>query len=745
MWIFNLLLFEILCPWLVLSQYTGPVIDAQLSQINSGLIAEELKLSQLMSNVISLISQTTTNLQTQNKTMTALQQQIMTNLYTSLQDLATLLTDLSTLSNYWSYNSILTCDDANQKETEIDFNIRYFKEMGAKVWSNNTKLTVQNNLVSYYAFFAYSTLIYNYNNGATQQQQVAQVISNTTSVILEFNNYYFMLSKAVYNESVINTYLSLFKNQYCKCPSNFSSAGSVNLTTLETNVQTVEQPLVSLEALVISAANAALTNANTAVGTFASNTALWLVTNINRVITFLTNLATTNTYYNITWNSVNACSDLKVRTSFISLKYRQYNQAWFASLSNTTAAYSLHGSLNITAALYKLTSDQSLAIAALIGSLKVLEPLMSNYSAQLSYSAGKMMRIYLDMMLLGDTYCSCTTTSTTTSTTVPTTPSPNIACALWITYYLDAAPTVNGFSAGKSLKGYDAWVARAAVGTYFIPGRVQVEATTGFYVDYLRLEMMKTAEIEYLVVPSGCICAWKDPTTANSSIGLVHSPDPKYSYVIGRVTFSSGLVQISKVQSATYMQTYIDDTGKEQTNAATEILVCESSVNTAVQPTITFANAACAVWRTYILDSSPIYNGFLVNGLSILNTTFYVGRGWYGNQHNPGRLEIGVGVYVTRTSEQKIVSEIDYLVVTKGCSCSWTDPYTAIAMKGMILVADYNFHWAVGKKTLSTGQISIAKINTQSLENRYIDENNIEQIDMLPEAILVCQNSKTWP
>ncbi|KAG5666325.1 hypothetical protein PVAND_014360 [Polypedilum vanderplanki] len=144
-----------------------------------------------------------------------------------------------------------------------------------------------------------------------------------------------------------------------------------------------------------------------------------------------------------------ACSDLSVRTSYVSLKYWQYTQAWFASLSNTTATYSLHGSLNITAALYKLTSDQSLAFAALIGSLKVLEPLMSNYSAQLSYSAGKMMKIYLDMMLLGDTYCSCITTSTTTSTTVPTTPSPNIACALWMQYYLDAAPTVNGFSAGK--------------------------------------------------------------------------------------------------------------------------------------------------------------------------------------------------------------------------------------------------------------------------------------------------------
>ncbi|KAG5667125.1 hypothetical protein PVAND_015124 [Polypedilum vanderplanki] len=53
---------------------------------------------------------------------------------------------------------------------------------------------------------------------------------------------------------------------------------------------------------------------------------------------------------------------------------------------------------------------------------------MSNYSAQLAYSGGKMMRIYLDMIFLGVTYCSCSDLSTTTTpkTTIATTTKPAI-------------------------------------------------------------------------------------------------------------------------------------------------------------------------------------------------------------------------------------------------------------------------------------------------------------------------------
>ncbi|KAG5667126.1 hypothetical protein PVAND_015125 [Polypedilum vanderplanki] len=341
---FSLLLpFGILCPWLVLSQYTGPIIDAQLSQINSGLMTEETKLSQQIKTLISTINQTNSNLQTQNKTLTTLQQKLITNFYASFQDLSNLLTDLSTLKNFWPYTNVTTCADASRKETEIDFNIRYFEMIGAKVWSNLTRLTAQYNWVAYNGFLAYSTIITKFNNGTMVQQQISQTMALTGGLMAEYNNYYMMLTKAVVNESTINVYLSFFRSQYCKCPTNFSSAGNTNLTTLTTNVQYVEQPLQQFSFV---ACNKCQSNCH-----------------------FLTNLVTTNTYYNITWNTVKACSDLSVRTSYVSLKYWQYTQAWFGALANTTATYALQGSLNTTAAFYKLNTSQSTAFAALIGSM----------------------------------------------------------------------------------------------------------------------------------------------------------------------------------------------------------------------------------------------------------------------------------------------------------------------------------------------------------------------------------------
>ncbi|KAG5667536.1 hypothetical protein PVAND_015515 [Polypedilum vanderplanki] len=422
--IFLLFLFTISC---VNSQYTGPMIDTQLSQINTNLMTEETKIKTQATALLTNVNAAAKILQTQNKTMTAFQARLITNLFASLQDLSALLADLATVNNIGPYTNTTTCASANQKETEINFNVRFFYQTSSQVYSNVTKLGGINNWVGYNAFMTTSTLLANFNNGAIQQAAITAVISSTSNLILEYNNYNLMLAKAIFNETTINTYLTFFKNQYCSCPTTISSNMTANLSTLAANVQTIETPLLSLESAVISAAQTALTSANNFANVLSdpNSSAVWLSIQVNRTITFLTYLITTNSFCPNTWNTVNACTDLNDRTSFIQLKYRQYTLAWACSLKNTTlnAAYQLN--VNTSAALYKLNASQITALNDFAKTMKPLQTLLSNYSSQLAYSSGKMVSIWFGMVWLRDTYCSCsiatTTKATTSTTTKPTT------------------------------------------------------------------------------------------------------------------------------------------------------------------------------------------------------------------------------------------------------------------------------------------------------------------------------------
>ncbi|KAG5667111.1 hypothetical protein PVAND_015110 [Polypedilum vanderplanki] len=236
----------------------------------------------------------------------------------------------------------------------------------------------------------------------------------------EFNNYLSILTKALVNVTNVNINLNSFKSQYCKCPSNFSAKTISNFSILANPVQAIEQPLVNLESSIISAANSALTNANAAVITL-NSPVQWLVINVNRTKLFLTNLLTTNSFYNIAWNSISACNDLRVRAGLVLNKYRQYTQAYYASNQNRSMIYSLQTTLNATVPYYKLNLSQATTIGALIGTLKVLQPLTTNYTSQLSISSGKMMEVWRQIMTIGDTYCSCASLASTTTTILEST------------------------------------------------------------------------------------------------------------------------------------------------------------------------------------------------------------------------------------------------------------------------------------------------------------------------------------
>jgi hypothetical protein len=396
--------------------YTASSIDSQLQQINTRLVSEEAKIEQQILDLVAFINMTQSNLQTQNKTMMKQQQQHMMNLQAELQNLALLLTDLATLDNYWPYSSFKTCSDANRKVTEIDFDIRSYWQLIGKLHGNISRLARENVWVAYYHGMAYSTLKINYNNGLEMQRRVATVMSSTNGVIVEYYNYMGQLARAIVNETIINTNLNWFKGDYCVCGVDLDGNIGSNLSTLEGNIQMVEQPLVELQTAVLAVANDALVKAQAAAASLVGSSSPLLVITVDRTKTFLSHLVTASDYRNITWNSVNVCSDLHIRIGLIWFKYWQYLQTLVACNTNSTWTTVHRAGLNATAVNAKLNDRQLAATRTLMTSMMRLEPLMRNYSSQLVYSVVKMVRIWIDIRFFGDTYCGCKAINATTTT-----------------------------------------------------------------------------------------------------------------------------------------------------------------------------------------------------------------------------------------------------------------------------------------------------------------------------------------
>jgi hypothetical protein len=387
--------------------YTADKIDKQLQQINTALVNEEAKIERQMLDLVAFINQTNSNLKSQNKSMTKQQQLHISNLCAELENLISLLTDLATLDNYWPYSSLKSCSDANRKVTEIDFDTRQYLDLISKTASNITRLAKENIWVAYYHGLAYTTLVMNYNNGLEMQRRVATVMTSTNGVIIEYWNYIGQLARARGNETIIGTYLNLFKKQFCVCGMDMTANIGSNLSTLEGNVQVIERPLVQLQTEVLTLANSALVNAQAAAASLVGSPAPLLIITVDRTKTFLAHLVTAADYRNITWNSVSVCSDLHIRIGLVWFKYWQYLQTLVACGTNTTWTTFNRAGLNATAVGVKLNDKQVVAVRGLIGDMTRLEVVMRNYTSQLAYSVVKMVRVWIDMRFFGDTYCGC--------------------------------------------------------------------------------------------------------------------------------------------------------------------------------------------------------------------------------------------------------------------------------------------------------------------------------------------------
>ncbi|KAG5667113.1 hypothetical protein PVAND_015112 [Polypedilum vanderplanki] len=144
------------------------------------------------------------------------------------------------------------------------------------------------------------------------------------------------------------------------------------------------------------------------------------------------------------------------------------------------------------------------------------------------------------------------------------------------------------------------------------------------------------------------------------------------------------------------------------------------------------------------MDSAPSINGFLV-GNSFQGNSAYLGRGWYGGQYIPGRIDITSGqaaLYVSSSIEVKVTTDIEYFVIPSNCNCQWLSPSVTSNKSGLVLIPDPTYIYAVGLVSLSNAQVAISKVKTDGSFTQSYSTTGAE-ITSTATQVLFCSSTNS--
>jgi hypothetical protein len=150
------------------------------------------------------------------------------------------------------------------------------------------------------------------------------------------------------------------------------------------------------------------------------------------------------------------------------------------------------------------------------------------------------------------------------------------ACGVWAAFKHNNAPTLNGFMIGKSLKNTQVFIGRGWVKGEFTPGRLQIEAPTGVYIELDNEERWDFRSAEYLVLSEGCLCSWNPLESAVNQAGVVSAFIDSNQWLIGRVGLPHGVIAIVKVARVSFVSYYTNELGKTIETRVAEVLVCQT-------------------------------------------------------------------------------------------------------------------------------------------------------------------------
>ncbi|KAL7013650.1 hypothetical protein ACKWTF_015504 [Chironomus riparius] len=413
----KILLFSIFIIIAIISTASGQTtfdataLDTHLAKITTNLIAEQSKIIQMLTNQTSII-------QSAIATITN-----VPDVVTALNTVMTIMTKQTTANNYAKYQAITTCSDVNVKITSINFDVQKFLMLANKAYINATAIYQQNVWISYY----YSINLVALGIGSSNQQNVYKIIQQLNNIVVEYLTYTNQLLVAASTEYGLGVQLSFFKQKYCSCPSTISSAVAGNVSTLDSNINFLEQPLITRQQKLITLSGTALSYVKSAIPVTLQSSQV-----LQQTITFLTNLATISDYSQSPWTNATACSALLSRVGYVTYKYWVYVQAYASAGQNFSFMTYYQNNLNTTVLLYNssFSADQYKAVVKAIGVMMVMENLYLDYLQKLAFTLLRLMHALLDIQALGDNFCACnsqggTTISTTTTVSSTTTTSPS--------------------------------------------------------------------------------------------------------------------------------------------------------------------------------------------------------------------------------------------------------------------------------------------------------------------------------
>ncbi|XP_070504903.1 mucin-3A-like [Chironomus tepperi] len=413
--------------------FDATALDTQLSQITTNLIAQQSKIIQMLSSQISVI-------QSANATLTN-----VSDVVTALNTVVAIMTKQTTANNYANYQPITTCSDVNMKITSINFEVQKFLQLANRAYANATALYQQNVWISYY----YSINLVALGIGSSNQKNINNIIQQLNNIVVEYLTYTNQLLVAATTEFGLGNQLSIFKQKYCSCPSTISTAVAGNVSTLDANINFLEQPLITRQQKFIDLSSVALSYVKAGVPT-----ALQSSQTIQQTITFLTNLATISDYSQSPWKNTTTCSALLSRVGYVTYKYWIYVQAYTSAAQNFSLLTYYQNNLNTTVMLYNssFSAAQYSAVVKAINVMMQMENLYLDYLQKLAFTLNRLLHALLDIQALGDNFCACNSQSgtkaatttlaiTTTTTLAPTTTTTTTLPSTTTTTTTTLAPT----------------------------------------------------------------------------------------------------------------------------------------------------------------------------------------------------------------------------------------------------------------------------------------------------------------
>jgi hypothetical protein len=87
---------------------------------------------------------------------------------------------------------------------------------------------------------------------------------------------------------------------------------------------------------------------------------------------------------------------------------------------------------------------------------------------------------------------------------------------------------------------------------------------------------------------------------------------------------------------------------------------------------------------------------------------------------------------------ENYVTVPEYLVVPNGCVCQWVAASSAGSRIGLVSSPDQTYHFGVGLKNLTGGNVAVTRVQLSTLTQWYANQNNNDVADAA-SVLLVCE------